>query len=532
MRGAAITGLAGPVGPRSTLYLRRLDQFEAQLLTGTEGGYFPRFSPNGQWIAFVSDTKLQKINISAASAPVTICPVTTSLGGVSWPADDIIVFANMTEGAQRVSAEGGQPTPVTAPDKKAGEVDHHTPELLPGGEALLFAAHKAEDRFDVAVQTLATGVRKTILEGAFDAHYLPTGHLVFARGNAILAAPFDLRRLDVTGPPVTLVEHVGSTPRNGYGGFRVSAGGSLLFQQEISSEGRVLVWVDRSGGETPLPLTPRAFTNPRLSPDGKRLAFAARDGDRRDIWVHDFTTEKLSRMTREDDNLAPLWTRDGSQLTYTSSRAGTQHILRQSTNGAGNAESLVSSRNRLFPNAWTADSRTLLYVDSPPTDMSQIFVLSIGGVPLPRPLLPGARARRHSSLSPDGRWVAFTSTETGRGEIYVDSFPTPSARQQITTENGREAIWSRDGRHLFYRSGPRLFAVSVDTTHGFVAGKPALLFERPYFADFDNGFDYDVAPDGRFLMIKPSEEEQAPPRLHVVANWVDELTRRVPTGRR
>jgi Tol biopolymer transport system component len=220
----------------------------------------------------------------------------------------------------------------------------------------------------------------------------------------------------------------------------------------------------------------------------------------------------------QDDNVAPL-TRDGSRLTYTSSRGATQHVVWQSANGAGSPEELVSSRNRLFANAWTADARTLVYVDSPPTDQSKIFVLSIGGTPQSRRWFPGERPliQRHAALSPDGRWVAFTAADVRRSEIYVDAFPTAGARQQISTEGGRKATWSRDGRQLFIRSGPRMFAVAVDTTRGFVAGKPVLLFERPYYIDYDNGFDYDVAPDGRFLMIKPSEDEQTP-RPYVVAN--------------
>jgi serine/threonine-protein kinase len=506
------------------LFIRRLDQFDITTLTGTEGAGMVAFSPDGEWVAFVARGKLQKINVRAAAAPIVLCDAPDPImGGMTWTTDDTIFFMNRGEGAQRVSAEGGEPVRVTRPEANPPEVDHHTPELLPDGQALLFTIHAGEDRFKVALHSLASGQRKVLIDNGFDAHYSPSGHIVFARGAAILAAPFDVRRLEVTGAPVILVDRVATRPRDGWGNFRLSKSGTLVFQAERSIAGRLLTWVDRSGAETPLPLGARAFSRPRLSPDGQRLAFADGESNRRDIWTYDLATEKLTRVTRQGVNQGPLWSRDGRHLTYTSSREGGSQLITQRPDGSGTPASLLTSSHVLWAATWTADSRALLYVDVPPTDDYRVFLLPTDG--RSQPLLHAERRRWGPELSPDGRWLAFTSDETGSNEIHVEPFPASGARQQISVDGGNEARWSRDGRELFYRSGPRLFAVRVDTSNGFTAGKPTVLFERQYVSD------YDVAPDGRFLMIKRGDDEQAQPRLHVVVNWVDELVRRVPTGK-
>ncbi len=506
------------------LYLRRLDQFDAAALTGTDGASAPFFSSDGQWIGFEAGGKLKKISVTTTAPPIVLCNA-PDFQGATWAPNGTILFASDNHGVQRVSAEGGQPSPVTALDRN--EVDHHSPEMLPGGQALLFTIHEAEERFSIAVQS-PSGQRKVIIDSGFNGRYSSSGHIVYARSSAILAVPFDLNRLVVTGAPVTLVEHVATIPRGGYGGFHLARAGSLAFQQEPSLAGRVLAWVARSGVETPLPIPPRSFMTPRVSPDGKTVAFAVDDRDRRDIWTYELAADQLTRVTREGDNLAPLWTLDGRRLTYTKRRGDMQHLFWQAADGSGTSELLLTSRNRLWPNAWTGDDRTLVYVEDPPSDDVQIFVLRLDGERRPQRLTHGPGAKGFPNLSRDSRWLAFMSQETGRNEVYVDAFPALDSHHQVTVEGGREPIWSRDGRELFYRSGREMFAVPVDTGRTFSTGKPVRLFEGRFVSEV---LDYDVAPDGRFLMIKPSEEEQAPAHLNVVLNWVDELVRRVPSGK-
>jgi eukaryotic-like serine/threonine-protein kinase len=514
----------GRQGGVHRLYLRRLDQFDVASLAGTEGASAPFFSSDGQWIGFEAGGKLKKISVTTSASPVVLCDA-PNLVNATWSPNGTILFASDDHAVQRVSAEGGQPSTVTTLDRN--EVDHHSPELLPGGQAVLFTIHQAEERFSIAVQS-PSGQRKVIIDSGFNGRYSSSGHIVYARSSAILAVPFDLNRLAVTGAPVTLVEDVATVPRNGYGGFHLSRNGSLAFQPEPSLAGRVLTWVTRSGTETPLPIPPRSFMTPRVSTDGKTVAFAVADRERRDVWTYELATDKLARVTREGDNAAPLWTPDGRRLTYTSRRGDVQHLFWQPADGSGIPESLLTSRNRLWPNVWTGDNRTLIYVEDPPSDDFQIFVLRRDGEWRSQRLTHGPGANGFPNLSRDGRWLAFMSDETGRNEVYVDAFPALDSHYQVTVEGGREPVFSRDGRDLFYRSGSRMFAVPVDAGRTFSAGKPVRLFEGPFVREV---LDYDVAPDGRFLMIRPSEEEQAPAHLNVVLNWVDELVRRVPSGK-
>ena len=513
------------------LFLRRVDQFDAAPLPGTEGARVPFFSPDGHWVGFSTGNKLLKIDLRSAGAPVVLRNAAAMFP--AWSSDDTILFASTGHGIQRISAEGGEPRVVTTLSQTPVEYDHHSPHLLPGGQALLFTIHEGVERFSIAIQSLASGQRKVIIESGFGARYSPSGHIVYAGGSAIRAVPFDLRRLEVTGPPITLIEHVATIPNDGDGNFRLSESGSLVFQPEQSLAHRMLVWVDRSGTETRLPILPRAFTSARVSPDGKRLAFAAADADREDIWIYELSTDTVTRATLEDINRAPLWTSDGRRLAYEKLRAGTHHLFWQPADGSGAPESLVSGLNRLHAGAWTPDGRALLYVDSPPSDRSDIAILRLDGERRSKPVVQGPVAAYEDfpRFSPDGHWLAYTSNETGRAEIYVQAYPESVARHQVTVDGGFAAVWSRDGRELFFWNRAQMFALPVNITHGFSAGKPVRLFESRYVADRLAGFPYDVAPDGRFLMIKPSEEEQSPPRLNVALNWVDELVRRVPSGK-
>lgn len=511
----------------SRLFVRRLDRFETIPLPGTERGRVPVYSPDGQWVAFARGDTLNKLRASADSSPVMLADAIGNVNlHVTWPISNALFLATIGKPIRRMSAEGGEPTAVTSIRADA-EIDHHSPTLLPGGNALLFAVHGKRNRFSIAVQSLKSGERKTLIESGFDPQYSPTGHLVFARGSAVLAVPFDATRLEVTGPPVTLLQQVATEAKSGAAAFRVAATGTLAYLPQRSRAGRVLTWVDRAGNETPLPVAARAFDTPRVSPDGRHLAFTSADGDRRDIWIYEIANDKLTRVTQEGDNWGPLWTRDGSAVAYATDRGDASHVVLQRLDGTA-PMTLGSSPNDLWPAAFSVDQKTLVVQEQPETDDYFVSRLTPDTGGRPEPVIEGPGLPRLASVSPDGRWVAYTANQSGRSEVFIQGFPVAGARRQVTVDGGREPVWRHDGRELFYRSGSRMFAVPIETTRGLGWGKPTLLFERNHVVTF---LDYDVAADGRFLMIKPASEEGAPVQLNVVLNWASELLSRVPVRR-
>ena len=510
-----------------SLYLRQLDQLKDAPIPGTDDAASPVFSPDGQSIAFFHQRRLMKVNIQTASTPVLLWQNVGRWadGNTQWLEDGTIIVGRPEQGVVRVSAEGGEPhslTSLTAP-----EFDHHTPSPLPGGEALLFTVHEPSG-FKIVAEVLATRERKILIESAFDARYVSTGHLVFARERTILAAPFDVRRLEVTGPPVTLVENVGGDAINGYGGYRLSKSGTLVFQPAPSTVGRTLVLVDRQGNETPVPIPAGSITGPSVSPDGRRLAIAISDGRRRDIWTYEFATEKVARITRDGDNWAPLWTRDGQRLVFASKRGALPALFWQDADDGGKPEQIVAGDVDLHPGGWSAEG-SLVYADGGTGPAGTgMYSVSVEGNRQPIPRLHGLGDQRAPRVSPDGRWVAYSSSEMGRAEVFVSDLPNFSTRHQVTTEGGHSAQWSRNGQELTYRFNARMFSIPITATPRFTSGKPRELFAKRYVLDWQ--YSYDAMPDGRWVMIKPDPEETSSMGLQVVLNWADELARRVPTG--
>jgi Tol biopolymer transport system component len=516
------------------LFLRRFNRLETIALPGTSRGINPTFSPDGNEVVFLevrAETPdgfaIHKIRTTGDAPPIVLADAAPNVTSFTWPIPDTIFFASDSNPIQRMSAEGGKPTPVTTL-RTESEVDHHTPQLLPRGDALLFAVHAKGDRFSIAVQSLESGERKTLIESGFSPQYLPTGHLVFARGNTVFAVPFDAERLKVVGDPVPLIPQVAARPKSGYAGFQVSPAGVLAYRPQRSIARRVLTWVDRAGNETRLPVSEGGFDSPRVSPDGKHVAFAATaEGERQDIFTFEIASEHKTRVTDAGDNWAPLWTRDGSALVYATERDGeSELVLRRLDDGA--LVRLGATSNEAFPVTFAADQRTLIVSERPPTDewfLSRASAASPGRL---EPLFLEGLAPRGASVSPDGGWIAYTENASLRVEVFVQSFPTTGGRRQVSVDGGRTPVWRRDGKELFYRSENRMFAVPVDTTHGLRFGKPTLLFERNHVITY---LDYDVAPDGRFLMIKPDPDEGGPGKFNIVLNWAGELLRRVPVPR-
>ena len=518
-------------GGRTQLYLRPLNQFEANVIPGTEGARDPFFSPDGQWVGFFADVTLQKVSVTGG-APQPICDAPDISLGASWGPDDTIVFAAGLSGLVRVPAGGGTPESLTTPDAEKGEVRHSWPQILPGGESVLFTI-TTEEGPRIGVLSLATGDWRTLPSGgeATQAQYVPTGHLVFAQSGELLGVPFDLARLELDGPPGSVLDGVYASP--GLGGlglayFAVSRSGSLVYAPGGAAIAEnSLVWVDRDGRASPLTGGRGTYRYPRLSPDGRRIAvdFRSQTGDR-DIWIYELERGTLSRLTVEGTNRNPVWAREGTQVTFTSNRAGPFDLYWKPADGSGQSEALLTRANSQFPTSWSPDGRQLAFYEVNPTTARDIWVLAQDDDP--SPFLRTSFNERSPTFSPDGRWLAYVSNESGRDEIYVLAYPGPGGRSQVSTDGGTEPVWSANGRELFYRNGDQMLTVAVETEPAFDAGDPQLLFEERYGVEADRNPNYDVAPDGqRFVMVK-SDQDSAPTQLHVVLDWFEELNARVP----
>jgi len=492
----------------------------------------PFFSPDGKSVGFQADKQLKTIRLDATASPVVICAAGSFLGG-AWAADGTIIFGSFG-GLQRVAANGGVPQPLTIANPSKSDIAYHLPSLLPGGRALLITVHSGEALFRIDVLTLATGERRTVVARGYHAEYSPTGHIVYAAGDALFAIPFDGDRLTATGTPVELLDGVVTDE-----GFALSATGTLVFQPQPPTAHRTLVWADRSGVTTRIPIEPRTFWTPRLSPDGRQFAVVVDDRGRRNIWIYRFDNATFLPIASEGINRAPVWTRDGLRLTYLSERDGVRHLMSQPSDSSAPAESLLTSQNGdLFPGSWSADGHSLVYVDQRRSGPSELRVLPIDGRQVAT--LSGIpRGSNRPAISPDGRWLAYgirSSEASGRPAIYVRPFPGPGPSRQFVDAAG-QPVWSRDGATIFFRSrrggssassGDGIFEMPFDRSRGIAAGPERQLFRQFIAEDAWAGVaGYDVAPDGRFLLAIMDESESLPFDMHVLLHVDDELRRRV-----
>ena len=456
------------------LYLRAVDRTEPTRVRGTEGARSPFFSPDGEWIGFWANSELQKVSIRGG-APESLAEI-VNLMGAQWGADGTIVFSDAGAGILRVSADGGTPE-VLVPRAESALVAQG-PQILPGGTTVLFTLgsfgnwHEAQ----IVAQSLETKERKVLIDGGRDARYLTTGHLAYVLDGTLLAVPFDVDELAVMGSAVALVEGVktGGTA-SGAAQFSVSDTGTLVYQPG-SEESRTLVWVDREGREEAIAAEPRGYTNPRISPDGSRVALDLRERET-DIWIWNFARETLTRLTFDpDSDMYPVWTPDGSRLAFTSNRgrAGVARLHWKSADGTGSVERLAETDATQFPTSATPDGKRLLFdyssSDSGTRNRQQLGILSFGGSP--ELLLSTEFSDRNAEVSPDGRLVAYESNALGRYDIYVRPFPNVEAgRWLVSKDGGSRPLWSPDGRELFYLSpSASLMAVDVETEPVFAAG--------------------------------------------------------------
>jgi serine/threonine-protein kinase len=525
---------AASAGGRQELYMREMDSFAGTPIPGTEDAAYPFFSPDGREVGFFTGGWLRKV--STSGGPSVPLARVTERRGASWGSDGNIIFASgSVSGLSVVSADGGSVQTLTKLDHQKAERGHRFPHHLPGGRGVLFTVGTGDswDNARIEVLKFGTAERKILIEGGSDARYVSTGHLVFLRAGTLMAVPFDLERLEVTGSPVAIVEGVlGSSVNSGAAQVTFTDAGSLAY---VSGNARAfentVVWVDRKGIEQPLPnLPPHLYEHPRLSPDGQRAVLTIDEGNKRDVWTYEMRRGILTKLTLDGASGLPFWTPDGKKVTYRSTKAGPSHLFWKTADGLGaKEEQLTSGENAQHPGAWSLDGEMLAFTDVDPGTGWDIWTLSLHNGRKAEPFLRTSVNEANPAFSPDGQWIAYESNESGRDEVYVTDFPGRSKKERVSTDGGAMAVWSRDGKELFYRSGDKMMAVAITIQPTFHASKPEFLFEK-YHVPYAPLRNYDVSSDGQhFLMLKEGEQFAATTHIDVVLNWHEELKRRVPT---
>ena len=513
----------------SFLALRNLDQFEAKPIPGTDGGGWPIFSPDGQWLAYgdVAGPTLRKIPLTGGTASKLAEGSFTN--GVTWGVDDTIVFSG-SKGLMKVPAAGGTEAALTTVDEGKNEFAHRRPQFLPGGTHLLFTVHtKGDVTPQFAILDLRAGTYRTVAPGGINGRYLTTGHLVYVRGGTLFALPFDLASQSVTGLEVPVVEGVSQVGPDGTADYAASDTGVLVYFASGSlSDGTTLAWADRTGKTTPLPGQPtRLWGTGRLSPNGRMLANAITDAKgTRDMWILDVERGTATRVTfGGGPNDFPAWTRDSRQIYFAGQQDGKPGIFRAPVDGSARPQLVLNTPAPGRITDVSPDGRHLIY-SMPVNGVMRLMLVEVdarGAAGEPRPLHDASGLELQAQFSPDGQRVAYVSQESGAFEVYVRAFPAGGARVQVSTDGGSAPRWSPDGRDLLYWAGTpttRLMSVAIPADGGTRLAAPTLVFQTLV------GTTWDVTPSKDRFLIELSTRADGT-RLAIVTNWFEELRRRV-----
>jgi hypothetical protein len=528
-------------GGSSHFYLRSLNELEPRRVKDVPGaGAF--FSPDGLWVGFLhlqSGLGIRKLALSGG-APATICH-TDQFIGATWGDDDNVYFvADFPSGLMGVPAAGGEPKEVVKIDFDKGERLHRYPYAPPGSQAVLFTMATADigtfDEARIVGFSLATKKKKVLAEGGTHPRYSPSGHLLYAHDGKILAVRFDAKNLETMGQPFPVLEGVQMSRNNGLANYDVSASGDLIYIPGICEGGvRTLVWVDRSGKPEPVPLPAQSYLHPRLSPDDRRLAIEV-EGANHDLYVYDFERAVLAKMTSDGVSHWPVWSPDGKQLAYRSGPMSKFRMWRVPADRSREPEQVPATGTSQSAESWSPDGRAIAYIAQqslgvPPS----IMVAAVDGSHPAQPFAGGKAPQGSSKFSPDGRWLAYCSNESGKPQVYVQAFPGPGPKIQISSDGGTDPVWKRAGGELYYRNGDSVMVVAVTTSPAFTAGRPQELWKGHYShgmstscgAPGATSSNYDVTANGkRFLMIKDDDQDRTVSKqIVVVLGWASEVSR-------
>jgi serine/threonine-protein kinase len=527
---------SGPVPVK--IYLRWMDQLDAIPVSGTEKGMNPFLSPDDQWIGFwEAGGKLKKVPVTGG-VPTILCD-TGIMFGADWGRNNTIIFSpGENLGLSRISSDGGQPEVLTVPDKAKDEFGHRLPHYLPDNRGVLFTVGKAWDMHPrLALLDLKTRKWREVMKDAADGQYLPTGHLVFLRQGVLMAVAFDIDKLEVAGQPVPIIENVmqalnfvSATYNSAAGQYSVSESGWLAYVPGgiQPDKDNSLVHMDQDGSVQPAIDRMGPFASPRFSPDGRRIAYLTL-GKEWLMWVYDLGRGTATRLLGEGQPVYVTWTPDGKRLVFGWNKTGEANLYWQPADGSSPMERLTVSEYTHSPGSFSPDGSTLAFVETRSNTNMDILLLDMKSRRV-SPYLNSSALEGWPEISPNGRWLAYASNESGQMQVWVRPFPGPGGMWQISKEQGREPIWSKDGRRLYYRSLNQVWAVDVETEGSFSAGKPRLLFEK---AGISGGMpigNWDLWPDGRGFLAVQEDQSKQPfvTEMILIQNWFEELIRLVP----
>jgi hypothetical protein len=507
-------------GERTKIMVRSLEAPEFSSVAGTDGAHSPFFSPDGNSLGYFADGRLKTVSLSGGS-PLDLASAPSGYGGC-WSPDGSIIYAPAPGPLMMIRAEGGTSSLLLPASSSEPSRAYFWPELLPEGRAVICTIAEG-----IYLLSLDSGARKLLVPDGSFAKFLPSGHLLYGQGGRLLSAPFDPRRLEITGPSAVVLEGVRTElPPQGRSGmaaqFSIADDGTVVYIGGGDASVGALVWVDRNGKTEPLDLPARDYGNFKISPDGRKVAMTLYDQGRGDIWIYE-PGRPLVRFTAEGMEGSPIWSKDGRWILYQRREGGKRRLLRKPADGSASQGEIVANGLEQGVSDITDDGRFGAGIRRGPSTLTDIWIQPLNPQGPAYPLISTPFFESFPVFSPDGHWLAYISDESGRWEVYIRPFPGPGPKLRVSRDGGEEPRWSQDGKEIFFRYGPKWMSASIETGPVPSASPPRVIFEGPYLNI--GGYSYDVAPDGkRFLVLRGVQDPSPAGEIEVILNgsgWIE-----------